>query len=62
MKLLSKRIKVALFALTIAGSFGFGAAQALNTGGMSATHPDTGCPLKPGCRYGGGKIGCCVLP
>ncbi|UHQ23245.1 hypothetical protein LVB77_00595 [Lysobacter sp. 5GHs7-4] len=56
MKVLSKRLKAVVFAVAIVGTLGFGAAQAFGT------HPDTGCPIKPGCKYGGQRVGCCVLP
>jgi len=52
-----KHLKNALLALAVVGALGFGAAQA-----VGGTNPDTGCPNKAGCKYGGGRVGCCQLP
>lgn len=57
MKNLNKRLQAVVFAIAIVGTLGFGAAQAFGT------DPDTGCPTKPGCKYGGYRVGgCCQLP
>lgn len=47
----------ALLALAVVGALGFGAVQA-----AGGTNPDTGCATKAGCKYGGGRVGCCMLP
>lgn len=57
MKGIGKRLRFVLLAVVVTGAFGFGTVQAV--GGVN---PDTGCPSKPGCRYGGQRVGCCVLP
>ena len=60
----TKRAAAALAALFVAGSLVFGAAQAIGSSplGNKCVDPDTNCPCKAGCRYGGRTIGCCVLP
>lgn len=55
MKKFDKRVKSVLLAAVVLGTLGFGVAQAVGW-----ADPDSGCPYKAGCRYGGGKIGCCV--
>lgn len=64
MKKFTSKVKSALVAFAIVGCLGFGAAQAVqsNAAGSRCTDPDTGCPCKPGCRYGGGRVGCCLIP
>ncbi|MDR6672659.1 hypothetical protein J2Y70_001263 [Xanthomonas translucens] len=64
MKTAAQRIKGALVALAVIGSLSFGAAQAVSShsSGSKCVNPDTGCPCKPGCQYGGQRIGCCLLP
>lgn len=63
MKKVTSKMKNALVALAIVGSLGFGTAQAFqsNAAGSRCTHPETGCPCKPGCQYGG-RVGCCLIP
>jgi hypothetical protein len=64
MKHVASRMKAVLLTLAIIGSFSIGAVGAFQTTvvGGKCVNPDTGCPCKPGCRYGGGRVGCCVLP
>lgn len=40
-------------------SFVVRAFQTTMTGGK-CVNPDSGCPCKAGCRYGGDRVGCCV--
>jgi len=62
MKKLGSRMKSALFAFAIVGSFSFGAVAVQPTFvDGKCTNPETGCPCKAGCRYGG-RVGCCLLP
>ncbi|MGH8080527.1 MAG: hypothetical protein ACREP7_08130 [Lysobacter sp.] len=49
------RIKYLLFAALFAAGLGFGAAQA-----DSPFAP--GCAAKPGCLFGGQRVGCCLPP
>lgn len=58
MKIWSKRIKAVVIAMAVIGSLGFGAAQAFGV------DPESGCPFKVGCRYGGypGSTLCCNVP
>ncbi|MGJ7904733.1 hypothetical protein [Lysobacter sp. 1R34A] len=51
----SKRIKLLMLASLFAAGIGFGVAQA------DSPYRE-GCPPKVGCKYGGQRIGCCLLP
>ena len=55
------RFSGALATLIVLGALGFGGAQAMAaSAGSKCVDPDSGCPCKAGCRYGGQRIGCCV--
>lgn len=56
MKVFSKkRIHATLFLAVFAASLGFGVAQADSP--FAA-----GCAAKPGCHFGGQRVGCCLPP
>ncbi|QWF17124.1 hypothetical protein [Lysobacter capsici] len=63
MKQVASRMKAVPLTLAIVGSFSVGAVGAFQTTivGGKCVNPETGCPCKPGCRYGG-RVGCCLLP
>ena len=66
MKQVASRMKAVLLTLAIVGSFSVGAVGAVGAFrtmmvGGKCVSPETGCPCKPGCRYGG-RAGCCLLP
>lgn len=63
MKLVASRMKAVLLTLAFAGSFGIGAVGAFQTTIVDGrcVSPETGCPCKPGCQYGG-THGCCLIP
>lgn len=55
------RVRGALATLAVLAALGFGGAQAVASGaGVKCTDPLSGCPCKAGCRYGGGRVGCCI--
>lgn len=64
MKLVASRMKAVLLTLAFAGSFGIGAVGAFQTTIVNGrcVHPETNCPCKPGCQYGGFEGGCCLIP
>jgi hypothetical protein len=57
MKGIKQHWKAIVLAIAVTSTLGFGAAQA-----FSSVNPETGCPNKPGCKWGGGRYGCCQLP
>ncbi|MFZ2752384.1 MAG: hypothetical protein WAZ48_02950 [Lysobacteraceae bacterium] len=57
MKGIKQHWKAVVLAIAVTSALGFGAAQA-----VGGTNPETGCPNKAGCKWGGGRYGCCQLP
>ncbi|QWP75821.1 hypothetical protein J5226_19755 [Lysobacter sp. K5869] len=63
MKKLGSRMKSALLAFALAGSFSFGAVAVQPTFvDGKCTSPETGCPCRAGCTYGGDRHSCCLIP
>lgn len=57
MNVIKKRLKFAVLTVAVLGAFSFGAVQA-----VSSNDAEFACPKKPGCEFGGQRIGCCLNP
>jgi len=63
MEKFGSRMKSALFAALVAGSFSFGAVAVQPTFvDGKCVHPETGCQCRAGCTYGGDRLSCCLIP